>query len=85
MTTNEIEKIMKLAAANFKAKCLKLMDYVNQSHEEVIITKHGKPVAKLVPYSQAPEKPLFGFMKGTVKVNGDIIASIDEEWEVDSE
>jgi len=74
---------MQLAAATFKAKCLKLMDYVNQSHEEIIITKHGKPVAKLVPYSLVPQKPLFGFMKGSVSTNEDITLPINEKWDAD--
>lgn len=84
MTISMDGEIMQLAASNFKAKCLKLMDYVNESHEEIVITKHGKPVAKLIPYSQTPQKALFGFMKGSVQINGDIIASVDEKWDADS-
>lgn len=45
---------MIISAAEFKAKCLSLMDHVNEFHEEVIITKHGKPVAKLVPFTAVP-------------------------------
>ena len=40
--------IMIIAAGKFKAECLKLMERVNKTHEEVIISKRGKPVAKLV-------------------------------------
>ncbi len=39
----------KIPAGEFKAKCLKLMDEVQQTGQEVIITKRGKPVARLVP------------------------------------
>ncbi|MCX5905560.1 MAG: type II toxin-antitoxin system Phd/YefM family antitoxin, partial [Proteobacteria bacterium] len=39
--------MVKMPAGEFKAKCLKIMDQVKNYHEEVIITKHGKPVAKL--------------------------------------
>ncbi len=49
---------MKMPAVKFKAKCLSLMDHVNMSHEEIIIIKHSKAVAKLVPISETPEKPL---------------------------
>ena len=53
---------MDISASQFKAKCLDLMDVVAESGGEYVITKHGKPVAKLVPY-QAPEalKSPFGF------------------------
>jgi prevent-host-death family protein len=43
------KKMVKIPAGEFKAKCLKIMDQVKNYHEEIIITKHGKPVAKLVP------------------------------------
>ncbi len=70
-----------IPAGEFKAKCLQIMDEVNRLHQEVVITKHGKPVAKLVPYT--PEKPqLFGKFKGQIKVTGDIVASLEEEWDV---
>ena len=74
---------MQMSAAEFKAKCLKIMDRVNIYHEEVIITKHGKPVAKLIPYSLKPGKSLFGYMKNSVQVNDDIIKPIDEIWEAE--
>lgn len=58
---------MEMPAGKFKALCLKLMDDVNQNHQEVIITKHGKPVAKLVPILTESNTPsLFGCMKGSV-------------------
>ena len=71
-----------IPAGEFKAKCLKLMDEINESGGELVITKRGKPVAKLVP-ADRPSKPqpLFGFMKGSVKIHGDIIGPFPEEWE----
>jgi prevent-host-death family protein len=74
---------MLISAAEFKAKCLKIMDRVNMYHEEVIITKHGKPVAKLVPCSVKPGKPLFGYMKDSVQINDNIIKAVDETWEAE--
>ena len=76
---------MKIAAGQFKAQCLQLMDQVKQTHEEIIITKHGRPVAKLVPVEDEPSSIFVGFMKGSVVVIGDIIASVDEDWEVCAE
>jgi prevent-host-death family protein len=78
------ESRMMLSAAEFKSKCLKIMDEVNNTHEEVVITKHGKPVAKLVPYSEKPAKPFFGYMKNSVKVTGDITESLHESWNAEN-
>jgi prevent-host-death family protein len=73
---------MQVGAGQFKSQCLKLMDQVQQTREEIVITKHGKPVAKLVPIQEAHADSIIGFMKGSVQVTGDIIAPLDEEWEV---
>ena len=43
----------RIAAGEFKAKCLSLMDQVSQKQTTLVITKRGKPVAKLVPYQEA--------------------------------
>ena len=51
---------MKISGGQFKAQCLKLMDEVKTCHEEVVITKRGKPVARLVPYEETPV-PIDGF------------------------
>lgn len=74
---------MQISAADFKSKCLKIMDDVNLYHEVVVITKRGKPVAKLVPYSEVPEKSVFGYMENSVQFKDDIIESLDEVWDAD--
>ncbi len=69
-----------MPAAEFKARCLELMDKVQQQHTEIIITKRGKPVAKLVPVDNAaPES--FGFLRGTVRYHGDIVTPDHESWD----
>ena len=55
-----------LPAATFKARCLELMDRVKETGAEYVITKHGRPVARLVPYEDTTAKALFGSMKGTI-------------------
>lgn len=70
-----------IGAGEFKAKCLKLMDRVNKSHEEIVITKHGKPVARLVPAEPVETKPAFGFLKESISIYGDITEPIDESWD----
>ncbi|MGA3309769.1 MAG: type II toxin-antitoxin system Phd/YefM family antitoxin [Xanthobacteraceae bacterium] len=61
-------------ASEFKAKCLVLLEQVERTKEPIVITKRGKPVARLVPH-------LFGLLKGRVEIVGDIISPIDVEWE----
>ena len=71
-----------MPAGEFKAQCLAVMDRVQQTGEPVLITKHGKPVAKLVPAPSAPDD-IFGYMTGKVKIVGDIVGPVTpfEDWE----
>lgn len=71
----------KMPAGSFKAKCLAVMDEVQAKRETVIITKHGKPVAKLVPVDTETDE-IFGFLKGKGSVEGDVMspALSPEEW-----
>lgn len=74
-----------VAAADFKANCLRLTDEVAQHRKSLIITKRGKPVAKLVSVEEKP-MDLFGYMAGSIKICGDIIGPIeDEKWTGDAE
>jgi len=71
----------KMAAAAFKTHCLAVMDQVNKTGEPVVITKHGRPVAKLVPLKRDPDS-IFGDLAGTVRILGDIEspAAAPEDW-----
>jgi prevent-host-death family protein len=71
-----------IAAAAFKAKCLELMDRVRETGEEYVVTKHGEPVAKLVPYTARARTTLFGSMKGTVLAFERPFDPVDGEWDV---
>lgn len=79
-----MENEMEISAGEFKAKCLKLMDNVASTREPLVITKHGKPVAMMVPMQPEPATPLFGYMAGTATEHGDIVAPLDVEWEVEN-
>jgi prevent-host-death family protein len=72
----------RIAAGEFKAKCLRLLDDVDRRRGEIVITKRGKPVARLVPVEQAPP-PIFGRMAGSVEILGDIVRPVGEAWEAD--
>jgi prevent-host-death family protein len=69
-----------LAAAKFKAQCLALLDHVDP--EGIVITKHGRPVAKLVPVRSAPTD-LIGSLKGKLNIKGDIL-STGVRWDAES-
>jgi len=68
-----------ISAAQFKAECLRLMDEVEKTRQPIIITKHGRPVAQLAPLP-ADTGSLFGYMKGTLRISGDVMAPLDVEW-----
>jgi len=72
--------IPQIAAGEFKAKCLQLMNQVNDTHVAIIITKHGVPIAKLVPIEEESVH-LFGLQKNSVVIKGDIISPIEEDWD----
>jgi prevent-host-death family protein len=70
-----------IAAGEFKSKCLKLLDQVAGERQTLVITKHGRPVAQVVPMP-ATEGDLVGSMRGSVLWEGDIISPLENEWEV---
>ena len=71
----------RMAAGAFKANCLAVMDEVQAKRETVVITKHGKPVAKLVPVESQGDD-IFGFLRGKVAIIGDVVspALTRREW-----
>ena len=70
-----------IPAGVFKAGCLAIMDEVKAKKEAVIITKHGEPVAKLVPVEASADE-IFGFFKGKGSITGDVVSPVlsPEEW-----
>jgi prevent-host-death family protein len=73
-----------ISASEFKARCLELMDLVAEGRGEVVITKRGTPVVKLVAVASVG-KDFIGSLKGTVTYRGDIVAPTGEEWEADAD
>ncbi len=70
-----------MPAGVFKTKCLSIMDEVKAKRETVVITKHGRPVAKLVPVDTSVDE-IFGFFSGRGSITGDVVspALSPEEW-----
>ena len=80
-----------IEASEFKVKCLRIIDMVNESGKEIVITKNGKPVSKLVPSSRKhyagtsldhkiPES-LFGLHKGQIVSHDDLIEPLNLNWD----
>lgn len=71
-----------MAAGEFKAKCLQVMEQVRSTRAPVVITKRGKPIAKLVPADPAPAW-VPGRLAGKIEILGDIVSPVvpPEDWE----
>lgn len=71
----------KMAAGSFKIHCLAVMDEVQAKRESVLITKHGKPVAKLVPADKDSDD-IYDFLAGKGAIKGDIVSPVIsvEDW-----
>jgi len=71
------------AAADFKARCLELMDRVRETGVEYVVTKHGKPVAKLVPFTETARPSFFGSLRGSVLKYERPFDPIDGVYDID--
>ncbi len=70
----------RVPAGEFKARCLRLMDEVRARGVEIVITKRGEAVARLVPVAE-DARPVLGAMKGTATIRGDLVAPLEGAWE----
>ncbi len=70
-----------IGAAKFKERCLSLLDQLDA--EGLVITKHGKPVARIVPYDQE-FAGLIGSLRDKVAIRGDVM-STNVRWNADAE
>ena len=68
-----------MAAGSFKVHCLAVMDEVQAKRQTVVITKHGRPVAKLVPADKGTDE-IYNFLGGKGAVIGDVISPAIEDW-----
>ena len=75
---------MEISAANFRTNCFKILDEVDKKHKEVVITKRGKPIAKLVRYeTDTDSDPLLDSLIGAGCTVGDLTAPFEDTWELD--
>ena len=69
-----------IAAAKFKEQCLALLDRADP--DGIVITKHGKPVAKLIPYG-TESSSLIGSLANKIRIKGDLL-STGVRWNAES-
>ena len=74
------QRARSIAASQFKAKCLGLMDEVQRTGNELIVTRHGKAIVKIVPLERRLPSA-YGAMEGTAVVTGDLVGPAPELWE----
>lgn len=72
--------LMEMPAAQFRVRFFELLDEVAASGEEIVITKHGKPVVRVLPVAVAPATSLWGCMKGRGRIVGDIMEPVMGDW-----
>ena len=72
-----------IEASEFKARSLKLMDEVADNGAEIIITKKGRPVSRLIPWRKKPDT-LFGIDRGKLEILGDVDEPLDVAWEAET-
>jgi prevent-host-death family protein len=68
-----------ISAADFKATCLQVLDTVAETRQGVVVTKRGKPVARVVPLVNRPDN-IVGAMKGAIEILGDIVGPVGARW-----
>ncbi len=75
---------MEITAANFRSICFKILDEVDKKHIDVVITKRGKPIAKLVRYETGSRSdPLLGGLPNVGTTIGDLTEPFEDPWELD--
>ena len=77
---------MEISAAEFRTKCFTILDQVDKTHVEIIITKRGKPIAKLTRIDEAKARdPLLGALAGLGRTMGDLTKPVLDarHWETD--
>ncbi len=73
-----------ISITDFKTHCLEIIAKLQAGNKALVITKHDKAVAKIEAIKQ-DDASIFGLMKDRMKIKGDIINPIDEEWSCENE
>ncbi len=75
---------MEVSTTQFQQACMQFLDTVHVKHTEIIITKHGKPWAKLMAVEESPSsQPFLGVLSGVGTTVGNLLEPFEDEWECD--
>jgi len=72
-----------IAISHFKTHCLEIIDKLQTNKQSIVITKRGRPVAKIDAIVTTPKTSLFNMLNGRAKITGDIICHIDDQWDAE--
>lgn len=74
-----------MAISNFKARCIAVLKDAQRSHEPLLVTHRGHPMARIEPVYDNPPPRKFGALKGRMRIAGDIVhTSFEDDWETPS-
>lgn len=76
-----MEELRSVSVSDFKAHCLQYLEEASSLKIECVVTKRGKPIAKLIPIENQ-QRFEFGSMSGSGSIKGDVLEPINEDWEV---
>lgn len=77
-----MEELRTVSVSNFKTHCLQYLEQASSLKIECIVTKRGKPIAKLIPIENQQQPLKFGSMNRTGSIRGDVVDPIHGDWEV---
>ena len=80
-TTRRPPSEISVSASEAKTHLLQLLKDVDAKRQPVVITRRGRAVARLVPVDAQQPRDIFGYMKGTIKITGDIVSPEPDAWE----
>ena len=76
LTIDKIMVMKSVSISEFKAKCLGLIEQVDKTRQPLRITRHGRPIAELIPAGPDRKRKFLGDMAGTVEILGDIVSPV---------
>lgn len=84
MTIDKIMVMIEVSISQFKAKCLGLIEQVHQTRQPLRITRHGRPVAEVIPAGPDRKRKFLGDMVGTAEIVGDLVSPIIDLDEIEA-
>lgn len=70
-----------VTTSELKARCSEIVGRVERMRTPIVLTKRGRPIARIVPIENQERADLFGFAQGSLSVVGDVVEPIDVPWE----